>query len=166
MATKSIFDCENLDARSPPERQQITYDDEDIFGFGCEEANEIDAAPKNVSISVTFGQDENNGQKNGKRKARDITKLDNGRMFKVAKTNVPSIKVTSNGAVRRAVESGTCDEDEDEDYTMLKKIGSGTYGTVYKARWKLQGKLSNDVIAIKRIVCKMSGPRAVNILKS
>lgn len=154
MATKSIFDCESLDAQSQPERQQIIYDDDDLFGFGCDQTDEINAVPRNVSISVTFAHDEDNGRKNGKRKAKNISKFENGRVFKVAKKNVPSIKVVTNGKTRRAVENNGRAE---EDYELLHEIGCGTYGRVYKAKWKI----TDEVIAIKRLVCKMTGPYAV-----
>lgn len=149
MATKSIFDCDSLDARNEPQRQQVTYDD-DVFEFGCEVADEIDAAPKNVSISVTFDQNGDKSRKNGKRKAHDNFELENGRVYKVVKKYVPSIKVSTNGTSRRAVEANS----HTEDYDLLKEIGCGTYGRVYKARWNP----TQEVIAIKRLTCKMNVP--------
>ncbi|XP_055315802.1 cyclin-dependent kinase 9-like [Sitodiplosis mosellana] len=152
MATKSIFDCESLDAHSDePKRQQITYDD-DLFGFGYEMVDEVDASPKNVSISVTFAQDAVNGRKNGKRKARVMSEFERGRLFKVAKTNVPSIKVSTNGSSRRTVET----ESPSKDYKLLREIGCGTYGKVYKAVWNS----TKEVIAIKRLICKLNVPHA------
>lgn len=154
MATKSIFDLESVDERSEPKRQLITYDD-DCFEFGYgEEDDEVDSAPKNVSISVTFDPNEVNGRKNGKCKARDTAELEKGRVFKVAKTNGSTIKVTTNGTTRRAVET----DGPSEDYELIQEIGCGTYGKVYKARWNS----TNEMIAIKRFMCKLNVPNAVN----
>lgn len=142
MATKSIFDLESVDTRSEPKRQQITYDD-DCFEFGCaKEGDEVDAAPKNVSISVSFDPNEVNGRKNGKRKAR-TAELDRERAFKVAKTNGGT-----NGANRRDVEPET----PSEQYELIREIGCGTYGKVYKARWNS----TKEIIAIKRFKCKLN----------
>lgn len=155
MATKSIFDCDTLDVRSQPKRQQIAYDDDDLFGFGfgCEEADETDASPKNVSISVTFTHDANDGRKNGKRKAHNISELENERIFKMAKKNAPIVKMVSNGKSQKT----ECDSHVEEEYKLLLEIGCGTYGRVYKAQWNV----TKEVIAIKRLICKLDGPHAV-----
>lgn len=144
MATKSIFDCDELNERNVPAREQITYDD-DLFAFGIDATDEVDKVPQNVSISTKLTQ-------NGKRKANH-SNVENGRIFKAAKLN---IQVTANGGTRKATKT----HERNDEYDLGKEIGSGTYGRVYKA--KLHG--SNEVIAIKRMTCKLNTENSVNIL--
>lgn len=159
----SIFDCDTVDACNKTERQQITYDD-DIFEFGSETpADESNLIPRNVSISVTFAQNDGDDdadvddkrQMIGKRKAHTISELRNRKYFKAAVSkNVPTIKVIANDVCRRAVTTNSTTD----EYELLKRIGKGTYGDVYKARWNI----TQEIIAIKRLTCKLNVPNTVN----
>lgn len=147
MATKSKFDCDSIDTPETSNREQIVYD-EDIFSFGTElPSDKFDAASKNVSISVSYSPSDR--RKNGKRKALE---LNDGPLFKARELNIPTIEVTSNGVTRQAVTNN----EKRAEYEILKKIGNGTYGNVYKARLN-----NKDVIAIKRITCKLNRPHTV-----
>lgn len=153
MATKSIFDCDELDARHQPTRQQITYDDDDWLAFG-DATDQVDKPLNNVSISVSFTPIDDNRMKNGKRKA-NISRLENGRIFKAAKLNVQNITVTANGASRKAAKTNK----NTDEYELLREIGSGTYGRVFKAKWNV----TNEMIAIKRMICKLNTTSTVII---
>ncbi|XP_031636299.1 cyclin-dependent kinase 9-like [Contarinia nasturtii] len=146
MATRSIFDC---DAQNELEREQVTYDD-DLFDFGLEiPADERVVIPKNVSISETISQNGADNEKRGKRKAHNVPEFRGNNHFKSAKLNVPTIKATANDVPRGRVEfQKKCDE-----YELLHKIGKGTYGDVYKARYS-----TGQIIAIKRILCPLDIP--------
>lgn len=149
-----MFDSHDVNnEKNEIERPQIIYDD-DLFAIGSETPNsQSDVGSQNVSISLTINQNDNDRPKNGKRKARQFMELENGRMFEAAKMNITTIKVITNDGSRRVVKSNS----KSEEYEILSKIGSGTYGDVYKARWLVTG----EIIAIKRLKCKLTVPNSV-----
>lgn len=151
MATRSIFDCDATDTQNELQREQITYDD-DLFDFGCEiAADDGVVIPENVSVSVTISQNGSDKRQIGKRKAHFVSESKSAKNFKVATSNA-SKKLTTNNVSRKAVENQSkCDE-----YEFLQKIGKGTYGDVYKARYS-----TGEIIAIKRIVCQLDIPNMV-----
>lgn len=151
MATRSIFDCDELDARHGPAREQITYDD-DWLAFGSDTTDHMNKTRHNVSISVKFSEIDDSHTKHGKRKA-NITRQENGRIFKAPKLDLPNIRVTTNGVSRIAAKSNKIAN----EYELLRKIGSGTYGCVYKAKWNV----TNEMIAIKRMICKLNTEHTV-----
>lgn len=152
MARKSIFDCDSIFKEKESTREKIVYDD-DWFTFGSElPSDKKDAVPKNLSISVTVSKIDKSRPKNGKRNASHDMKLDDKSILKVKKTNMPTIKVISNGQDRQAVSS----DKQSKEYKILKEIGRGTYGSVYKAKLE-----NNDTIAVKRLICKLDQPHTV-----
>lgn len=150
MSTRSMFDSNDVpDTSNHAERMKIVYDD-DLFTFGSVTPN---GGPQNVSISLTYNQNDDARPKNGKRKARQFSELENGRIFKSEKPNITTIKVVANDRCRRVIKANT----KSDEYELLNKIGSGTYGDVYKARWKV----TDEIIAIKRLKCKLTVPNSV-----
>lgn len=146
MATKSIFDC-NSPATHQPSRQLISYDDDDLFAFGSAMPNdEIDSAPQNVSISVTV--DNSIGKRFIKRKSDDVPRPTNGYNKKQI-VNAPNKR---NGTGPRKYDKNPASG----EYNLIKQIGCGTYGQVFKAELK-----SGGVIAVKRLHIKLNSPNTV-----
>lgn len=56
-AVKSIFDCDSVGAVDLPRRQLVTYDEDNLFSFGCDtspDRDELANATKSLSIKVTI----------------------------------------------------------------------------------------------------------------
>lgn len=78
MATASIFDCDSVGALDLPRRQLVTYDDDDLFSFGCDASSdhdEIDNVAKSLKIKVTI---DNTGDDSRLKRKRYIDYDDDG----------------------------------------------------------------------------------------
>lgn len=151
MATRSIFDCDLFDAPEQPSKRQLIAYDEDLFTFDTNTGtDEIDGSAKNVSISVKI---EGNGKRQVGKRRSNYT--DNDRVSKKPKKDVAQNQVSSNNTSQQMTENHT----QSEYYILGDLIGHGTYGQVFKAQ--LKSGLKSDDIAVKRLTCKLEGPKSV-----
>lgn len=181
MATASIFDCDSVDALDLPRRQLVTYDDDDLFSFGCDASpvhDEIDKVTKNLRIKVTI---DNIGDESHRKRHRYID-YDNDDGNDAAKenfhhepkkkriSNVQStvcdatpVASTSRDALTEPTENRTkTPKYNNEPYKLDLQIGEGTYGQVYKGHCTQ----TNTVIAIKRLKCMLNTPNTVRCNRS
>lgn len=176
MSTASIFDCGSpsgpLDL---PRRELISYNDDDIFSFenGDESssADKIDRVDNNFRITLTI----NTGDDNRKRKRVADDDNDDGNddgndniYHEPKKKRISNLAScsgigSSNAFIRngeQTIEKHTkATRSDAEPYTLLKEIGQGTYGRVYRAQFNDK---KNIVIAIKRIKCKLNAANTVS----
>lgn len=147
MATRSIFDCDSPPTNQPS-RELVSYDDDDLFTFGGAMPNdEINSATQNVSISVTV----DSTKRCIKRKSHNVPKPTNG----YTKKRIVNTQNKPNGTAPRKYDN----DPSSGEYHLLKEIGSGTYGQVYKA--ELQNKV---VIAVKRLHINLNSPNLVILI--
>lgn len=186
MATSSIFDCDAVGAVDLPRRQLVSYDDDDLFSFGCDASSnhdEIDNAAKSLKIKVTIS---NTASDDSHRKRKRFIDYDNDnddcedsnapakrdsyhepkqkRVSNVQRTirNVASVASTSRDALANS--SAQANEKRaksttTEPYTLREQIGEGTYGRVFRG-FCTQTK---TVIAIKRLKCLLNTPNTVRV---
>lgn len=187
MAATSIFDCDSVGTVNLPRRQLVTYDDDDLFSFGCDgtssqQHDEIDNVTENLRIKFTF---DNKGDKNRHKRKRFIDNDDDGadddnnvtadKNFRHEQKKkrissapscsststaikVPSIgKVLAKNGAQPIEKPAKATTSKKEPYTKLEQIGEGTYGRVYKG----QCNETHTMIAIKQLTCKLNTPNTV-----
>lgn len=187
MATASIFDCDPTSSADLPQRQIVTYDDDDLFSFGCDE---IDSVSKNLKLKVTIDNagganvsrfkrkrtiddDEDNGDSDGTKQASDENFYHERKKKRIScvascsssktigTTTAASTSKVLTTSITRTIENRKNTESktgsETEPYELIKQIGEGTYGRVYRGLCNL----TKTVVAIKRLKCKLNTPNTV-----
>lgn len=182
MAQTSIFDCGTPGTLDLPRRQLVKYDDDDLFAFESDASpnnDEIDNGAKNLKIVVTI---DNTATTNNKRKRYDDSEEneDNDddevvyheskkkRISNVASCSSSKSNNVNNNTLTKHVAHANekwaqpKPETDTEPYELMKEIGCGTYGRVFKA----QCRATKIVIAVKQLKCKLNTPNTVNAKKN
>lgn len=174
MATTSIFDCG--DTLQLPRRQLVSYDDDDLFTFESDASSnqdEVDNAAKNLRFKVTvensnhkrkrsINSDDDDGEEEADYNRHWYHESKKKRISNVASCS--NSTSNNNTTIRRGAQSHEKRtqprKGEREPYELIREIGQGTYGRVYKGRCTE----TQAVIAIKRLKCKVNTPNSVNFL--
>lgn len=160
MANKSIFDIEHFDENKiqQSERTQVVYDD-DLFAFG-------ETEPCNDSSENTnFLQIKCSNEKADETKQRSKSLNKRKFIYNINAQNPNAEPITkrarvSKHQIRNVISQKQQKTDSLTEYSLLKLIGKGTYGEVFKG----QMNKSRQIIAVKRISVKFNDRQKVNFI--